>query len=70
MLLLLLPLLLQLPSENQKNQSFGGLGLGGLRNFVFLVPLQVLAIFSLKTLPEPEDAPKKPKSRGENLAKT
>ena len=56
--------------KKKKKQSFGGLGLGGLRNFVFLVPLQVLAIFSLKTLPEPEEAPKKPKSRGENLSKT
>ena len=51
-------------------KSFGGLGLGGLKKFsVFLVPPQVLTMFCLKTLPEPEEVPKK-KSRGENLAKT
>ena len=38
------------------------------RILVFLVPPQVLTIFSLKTLPEPEEVPKKPKSGGENLA--
>ena len=55
----------------KKKKSFGGLRLGGFKNFgFFLVPPQVLARFSGKILPEPEEVPKKPKSRGENLAKT
>ena len=63
----ILPTPVEVPKKpSKKKQSFGGLGLGGLKNF----SLQVLTIFSLKTLPEPEGVPKKPKSRGENLAKT
>ena len=42
----------------------------GLEVSRILFFLQVLTIFSLKTLPEPEEVPKKPKSRGEHLAKT
>ena len=63
--------------KNQKRQSSGGLGLGGLKNFgffgtfsgfskiftsktfFFFVPPHVLAVFSWKTLPKPEEAPKK-----------
>ena len=40
------------------------------RLLVVLVPPEVLARFSGKILPEPEEVPKKPKSTGENLAGT
>ena len=56
--------------KDQKTKVPKVLGPGDLQNFGFLVPPRFLARFSRKILPEPEEVPKKPKSRGENLAKT
>ena len=56
--------------KNQKNKVPEVLGPGGLKNFGFFGTSSGLARFSGKILPEPEEVPKKPKSRDENLAKT
>ena len=60
----------EVPKRQKKTKFQKSWGLETSRILGFLVPPQVLTIFSLKTLPEPEEVPKKPKSRGENLAKT
>ena len=45
----------EVPKKPKKNKVSEVLGLEVSRILVFLVPPQVLAVFSLKTLPKPEE---------------
>ena len=51
----------EVSKKPKKNKVLEVLGIGVVRILVFLRPPQVLAIFFLKTLPKPEEVPKKPK---------